>query len=51
MLSAIDWMQNVMNEGVCEWLNEWMNYLLFYYVMNVTSEWLYGWLGFISAFY
>ena len=41
MLSAFDWMQNVMNE-VC--VSVWMNYLLFYYVMNVTSEWLYEWL-------
>ena len=22
---------------------EWMNYLLFFYVMNVTSKWMYEW--------
>ena len=44
MLSVFDWMQNVMNEGVYEWLNEWMNYQLFFYMINVTSEWLYEWL-------
>ena len=43
MLSVFDWMQNVMNEGVYEWMDERMNYLLFYYVMNVTSEWVSDW--------
>ena len=43
MLSVFDWMQNVMNEGVNDWMIEWMNYPLYFYVMNVMDEW-YEWL-------
>ena len=32
-------MQTVMNEGVYKW----MNYLLFYFVMNVMYEWVSDW--------
>ena len=39
MLSMFDWMLFVMNEGVYEWVS----YLLFYFVMNATYEWVSDW--------
>ena len=43
MLSVFDWVQIVMNEGVCKWLNELFTVLL----CDECDVWMIVWLGLI----